>query len=155
MKIITLELALVVGVIAASSAAAAGQAQAPPSEPAHKVFVLSGCLADNPAAPVVFKLTDAASVGQAPTDDRADAGDGKKVYELLPAVGLAESGIAKEELQSHVGKRVEVTVRLAEDTAAPSSPASPSTTTTLPKHEEVPALRYTVTKIKALAPSCA
>ena len=143
-------LALVVsGVIAAR--AAAQQAQAPPSEPAHKVFVLTGCLTDGAAATAAFKLTGAVSVGQAPKEE-AVSPDAKDVYELLPGSGLTDQGIARAELQTHVGKKVEVTKRPVEVVPGPSS-SSPSTASTA-KAEKAAPPRYTVAKIKSLADSC-
>src|SRR5688572_7572230 len=114
MQPIIVGLALIVsGVIAAS--AAAQQAQTPASEPAHKVFVLTGCLTGGTAETAAFKLTGAVPVGQAVPKAGATASpDGKDVYELLPTVGLTEQGIAKAELQKHVGKKVEVTIRPVE-----------------------------------------
>ena len=67
MKPMSVGFALIVaGVTAATSAAQ--QAQAPPSEPAHKIYVLTGCLAGSPAATSPFKLTGAVAVGQAPAE---------------------------------------------------------------------------------------
>ena len=151
MKPTVFGLALVVsGVIAAPSDAQ--QAQAPPSEPAHKVFVLTGCLADSPAATAAFKLTGAVSVGQAPREEGAASPDAKDVYELLPTSGLTEQGIARAELQTHVGKKVEVTVRPVEVVPGPTSSSSSTASTTKP--EKVAPPRYMVAKIKSLADSC-
>lgn len=129
----------------------AQQAPAPVSEPAHKIYVLSGCLAGSSGSTAPFKLTGAVAVGQAPAEvpGSAAANDG---YELLPTTGLTEQGIARQELETHVGKRVEVTVRPVEVAPAKSS-SSPATTSSTAKPQEPPQ-RYTVTKIKALAPSC-
>ena len=83
MKPIVVGLALVVsGVIAAPSIAQ--QAQTPPSEPAHKVFVLTGCLTGSPAETYAFKLTRAVPVGQAPKEESAASPNAKNEYELLP-----------------------------------------------------------------------
>lgn len=150
MKPISVGFALIfAGVTAAISAAQ--QAQAPPSEPAHKVYVLTGCLTGSPAPTAPFKLTGAAAVGQAPTEGLAAGAPKQDMYELLPVTGLTEQGLAREALQTHVGKKVEVTVRPAEVAPVTSSP-SPSTASTA-KPEETPQ-RYTVTQIKTLAASC-
>ena len=148
MKPFVVGLALAVsGVIAAPSIAQ--QAQTPPSEPAHKVFVLTGCLTDSPAATEVFKLTGAVPVGQAPKEGSAASPNAKNEYELVPTSGLTEQGVARPEMLTHVGKRVEVTVRPVE--VVSSSSSSPTASTAKP---EQAAPRYTVTTIKSLADSC-
>jgi hypothetical protein len=130
---------------------------APAAEPAHKVFVLTGCLEGGVAATSVFTLAGAAAVGQAPQATRGgtsptpgSAGTSDS-YELQPIAGIGEQGIKREELQNHVGKRVEVTVRPVE--AAPTVPSSASTDTKV-KPEESSPQRYTVIKITRLADSC-
>jgi len=90
-------------------------------------------------------------VGQAPAEGSAAGAAAQDVYELLPVTGLTEQGLAREALQTHVGKKVGVTVRPAEVAPVTSSP-SPSTAATA-KPEETPQ-RYTVTQIKTLAASC-
>jgi len=82
MKPIIAGIALVfAGLIAAPSAAQ--QSQAPPKEPAHKIYVLTGCLTGGgPAETAPFKLTVAAWVGQAPPERSAASPDAKNVYEL-------------------------------------------------------------------------
>ena len=106
MKPILFGVALALGVLFASPLAAQ-QAQAPPSEPAHKIWVLTGCLTGSPAETAAFKLTGAASVGQAPPEPTTASADGKgkDVYQLLPTSGLTEQGIGRAEMQTHVGKR--------------------------------------------------
>ena len=154
MKPIDSGLALVFsGVIAMIAApSAAQQAQAPASEPAHKVFVVTGCLTGGPAETAAFKLTGAVPIGPAPADRAAASPETKDVYELVPTTGLIEQGIARAELQTHVGKKVEVTVRPVE--VGPGPPASPSAPATTAKVEEQAPPRYTVTKIRPLAGSC-
>jgi hypothetical protein len=149
MKPIVLGLALVFA--SATAATIAAQQAQPPSEPAHKIYVLSGCLGGSPSSTAPFKLTGAVAVGQAPVAGAAST-TGKDGYELLPVAGVTEQGVAREELQLHIGKKVEVTVRPVEVAAPAKSSSSPATPST-PKPEEPPQ-RYTVTKIKALAPSC-
>jgi len=149
MKPIVVGLALVVsGVFAAPSIAQ--QEQKPPSEPAHKVFVLTGCLTASPAATEVFKLTGAVPVGQGPKEDSAASPGAKKEYELLPT-GLTEQGVDRAEMLTHVGKKVELTVRPVEVVSSPS-PSSSSSAPTAKPEQATP--RYTVTTIKSLASSC-
>ena len=131
-------------------------AQQPPAsaaEPAHKVFVLTGCLEGSAAPTSVFKLAGATAVGQAPQATRGGAGGRggtDDTYELLPITSFSEQGIKREELQNHVGRRVEVTVRPVE-----SSPPAPSASTDAKvKPEESSPQRYTVNKITRLADSC-
>ena len=152
MKPIVLGLALVFGG-AIAAAAAAQQAQTPKSEPAHKVFVLTGCLtATTPATADVFKLTGAGVVGQAPPERSAAGPDAKDVYELLATTGLTEQGVGRAEMQTHVGKKVEVTVRPVEVLPGPASKSSSPAPTA--KVEEAAPQRYTVTKITSVAGSC-
>jgi hypothetical protein len=150
MKPILVGLCLVFGGMTAASTSAQ-QPQEQKSEPAHKIYVLTGCLtAGGPAPTAPYKLTGAAAVGQAPAEGKSGTGV-KDEYELLPITGVVEQGVGREELQKHVGKKVEVTVRPVELTPAKSSPSAPSTSTAKP--EEVPQ-RYTVTKIQALTAAC-
>ena len=149
MKPIVAGLALVVsGVIAAPSVAQ--QPQTTPSEPAHKVFVFTGCLTSTAAATEVFKLTGAVPVGQAPKEGLVASPSAKNEYELL-STGLTEQGVARAEMLTHVGKKVEVTVRPVEVVPSPSSSSAPAAPTPNP---EQAARRYTVTAIKSLANSC-
>ena len=149
MKLILVGLALVVAGVTAASVSAQ-QPQEQKTEPAHKVYVLTGCLTGAPAPTASYKLTGVAAVGQAPTEGKPGAGV-KDEYELLPTTGVVEQGLAREELQKHVGKKVEVTVRPVEVAPAKSSPSAATTSTAKP--EETPQ-RYTVTKIQALATAC-
>lgn len=131
---------------------AAQQSQARPAEPAHKVFVLAGCLSANPDASDTFKLTGAVPVGPPPPERPAPSAEPKDVYVLLPTKGLAEQGVARAEMQTHVGKKVEVTVRPVEVSPGPSK--SSSSTPAAEKIEEPTPPRYTVTAIKSVAGSC-
>ena len=152
MKPIVCALAFAFGAIIATPSAAQ-QAQSPPNEPAHKIFVVTGCLTGGgPAETAIFKLTGAVPVGQGPPERSAASPDAKDVYELLPTTGLIEQGIARAELQTHVGKKVEVTVRPVE--VAPGPASSSSTPATTAKVEQTPVQRYTVSKIKSLADTC-
>ena len=131
---------------------AAQQPQARPDQPAHKVFVLTGCLAVNPGASDTFKLTGALLVGQPPPERPAPSSEPKDVYVLLPTTGVAEQGVAREELQTYGGKKIEVTVRPVEVAPGPSS--SPASTPPADKVGEPAPARYTVTAIKSAAGSC-
>jgi hypothetical protein len=120
---------------------------------AHKVFVLNGCL-ESSNAPATFRLTRATVVGQSPAPPPTRSADAaasptQDVYELQPVAQLTDSGLKREELQSHVGKQVEVTIRPIE--VPPPAPALPADTTVKPSQAPQ---RYTVTKIGRLAESC-
>ena len=152
MKPIVSGLALVFGVVIAASSAAQ-QEPKPASEPAHKVFVVTGCLTGGgPAETAPFKLTGAVPVGQAPPEHSASGPDAKGVYELLPTTGVIDQGIGRKELLTHVGKKVEVTVRPVEVAPGPGSP--PSAPATTAKVEDKAPQRYTVSQIKSLADTC-
>ena len=143
----------VVGLTSWIAALSAQQAPSPSSEPAHKIYVMTGCLEVGSAPTSVFRLTGAKNVGQAPPATSAGSTAASRtdmVYELQPVASLSEQGINRETLQSHVGKRVEVTMRPVE--VPPPSPAPPATTTAT--KPEQPAPRYTVAKISRLAESC-
>jgi hypothetical protein len=151
MKPIIAGLALVVGTVIAAPLAAE-QAQAP-SEPAHKIFVLTGCLTGGPADTAAFKLTGAVAVGQAPPKPSAASPDAKDVYELVPVSGISEQGLDRKTLQTHVGKKVEVALRPVEVQPAQASSSSSTTATTAKPQEPAPA-RYTVSKLQALPGAC-
>ena len=130
--------------------------QSPPNEPAHKVYVMTGCLERGSASTLVFKLADATAVGQAPPGDPsntdAEAVAGTRSYDLLPVSSVSEQGINRETLESHIGNRVEVTVRPVEPSIAASSTST--STTTAPKVEQSTPRRYTVVKISKVPGSC-
>lgn len=132
----------------------AQQAQSPPNEPAHKIYVMTGCLELGSTSGTTFRLTGAAPIGQAPTSTGPTAASRTDmVYELQPVASIGEQGISRERLQTHVGKRVEVTVRPVEVAlAAPPSPRA--TATDAAKREEPVPQRYTVVKINQLSESC-
>jgi hypothetical protein len=139
-------------------AALTAQQQPPPTtEPAHKVYVLTGCL-EADTATTSFRLTGASAVGQAPPPARtssASSAETTGVYLLQPVSSIGEQGISRERLQGHVGARVEVTVRPVE--TLPSTPSSTSSTPRDPKDKlpDPAPPRYTVIKISQLADSCA
>ena len=91
---------------------------------------MSGCLEGGSAAMSLFKLADATSIGQMPPADpsNTEVADGTRSYEVLPVSSVSEQGINRETLASHVGSRVEVTVRPME------APTTPSTATTHVDH---------------------
>lgn len=141
--------------LAFSVTAQAQQTATTTNEPAHKIFVLTGCL-EGDAAVQVFKLTGSTAVGQAPpaaagTAPR-NAGSNTNDYLLQPVSSIGEQGVNREQLQSHVGKRVEVTVRPAEIPAPAARPPSTTTTTTAKPEQPAPQ-RYTVVKVARVAES--
>ena len=143
------------------------QAPAPEPAPAHKVYVLTGCLEARADAPSIFTLSKATAIGEAPpaapavgsaaergsvgTSGTTDAGD---MFELQAVSGLTSQGKDEEALKAHAGHRVEVTVRPVEVIAAAPAPAPGGVTTPEQQAEPVPP-RYTVTEIKAVAGTCA
>ena len=133
-------------------AAMAQQPPAPSPEPAHQVYVLTGCLAGS-AATSSFKLTGASAVGQAPPRRASSpsAATTSDEYVLEPVSSIGEQGISRERLQAHAGARVEVTVRPVG--VLPSAPSSVSTDSKDKPGETAPP-RYTVIKINRLADSC-
>ena len=135
-------------------ASAAQRAQTPAPEPAHKVFVLNGCL-EQGAAPAVFKLTNASVIGQAPprpsvTPTSKDA----NVYDLQAAGGVSEEGLSRDKLQAELGARVEVTIRPIEVTAPAQASTARKDAGDKPLDGPEPPQRYTVVKINRLASSC-
>ena len=146
---------LVTGVALVLQVATSLAQQSAPNEPAHKVYVMAGCLARGSASTSVFQLADSTPVGQAPPADPSNKGEveGTQSYDLLPVSSVSEQGINRETLASHVGSRVEVTVRPLEPTAAASGTTSTSTTTAA-KVEQATPRRYTVVKIRKVPGSC-
>jgi hypothetical protein len=135
----------------------AQQQPAREAEPAHKVFVLTGCLNAGADATAAFKLTDASSVGQAPPAGAGEPGavgtSGQKPgYELQPVSGVDAEGIDAEELKAHVGQRVEVTVRPIEVAEAGRSASSPAVEA--PKPVDPGPARFSVTAIKRASGTC-
>src|SRR5688572_452252 len=131
------------------------RAPAPKTEPAHNVFVLTGCLMADEAATPTFKLTDATSIGQPPPGRAGVAGavgtSGEKAsYELRPVSGVNAQGKDAEALKPHVGHRVEVVVRPVEASAPVAGVTSAETAKPV-----APALeRFTVTEIKRATGRC-
>jgi hypothetical protein len=150
MKPIIVGLVMILG--GAAATLAAQQAPPKPNEPAHKVFVLTGCLRAGAPATPAFKLSGAVPVGQAPERPASSSG-ANDVYELQPVSGLTEQGIGKAELDRHAGKKVEVTVRPVE--VAPGPSPSTSSAAQAGKVDDTTPPRYTVTAIKPAPGTCA
>jgi hypothetical protein len=144
------------GVVLILQVAALLAQQSPPNEPAHEVYVITGCLERGSASTSVFTLADATAVGQAPPGDPsntdAEAVAGTRSYDLLPVSSVSEQGITRETLESHAGNRVEVTVRPVETSHATSTKSTPNTTPA--KVEKSTPRRYTVVKISKMLGSC-
>ena len=100
------------------AALTAQQQPAPTTEPAHKVYVLTGCL-EAGTATSSFRLAGGTAVGQAPParTPSASSAETTGVYLLEPVSSIGEQGISRERLQGQVGARVEVTVRPVRDTS--------------------------------------
>jgi hypothetical protein len=140
-----------------SALAAQERLPEPTKEPAHNVFVLTGCL-EKGSSPSAFRLTGASPIGQVPPRSSTSAASTVKeddVYDLQAVTAVSEQGLSPEKLQSEVGARVEVTIRPVEAAAAPA--ASPQTTApdTAKRPADAPRQRYTVVKLNRLAASCA
>jgi hypothetical protein len=127
-------------------------APAAPAEPAHKVYLLTGCLEVGAGAIATFKLTDASPIGRAPsgtTEAGAVGTSGEKLsYVLQPDSGLHGQGLDAEALKARAGQRVEVTVRPVEKLAEAPPPAGQTA-----KFEPAPE-RFTVTAIKRVTGTC-
>jgi hypothetical protein len=151
----TISFATGVGLILQIAAASAQQGA--PNEPAHKVHVISGCLRHSSAATSIFTLTDATVIGQPlpadPSNADADVGAGPRSYDVVPVSSVSEQGINRETLESHVGSRVEVTVRPIEAAQAPSTTTSTSKATAAKIDESLPR-RYTAVTINKVLGSC-
>lgn len=129
------------------------QAAAPPNqvEPAHKVYVVTGCL-ERGAAPSAFRLTRASAVGQVAPPASPD-GRGGNEYDLQATSSVSEQGLSNEKLLPEVGTRVEVTIRPVEGAASPAPPRQ-VTPGAAEKPVETPRPRYTVVMLERLAGEC-
>lgn len=136
--------------------AAAQRTPEPKNEPAHNVFVLTGCL-EKGDAPSSFRLTRASAIGQAPprtnTTPAAET-KGENAYELQATSSVSEQGLSREQLQTDVGARVEITIRPIEAATA-AAPLTTSSAAAEKKPTESPRPRYTVVKISRLDGACA
>ena len=151
--VFAISLALACGI----TTAAAQRTPDPKSEPAHNVFVLTGCL-ERGDAPSSFRLTRASAIGQAPPRTNTapvttDAKD-ENAYELQATSAVSEQGLSREQLQTDVGARVEVNIRPVEATS-PAPPLTTSSAAIEKKPTESPRPRYTVVKLTRLGDSCA
>lgn len=132
-------------------------APTPNAAPAHNVFVLTGCLRAGADATATFKLTEASSIGQ-PTPAEAAKGvavgtSGQKgSFELRPVSGVDAQGLGANALKTHLGHRVEVTVRPVESPAAEPTAGLAGVQTAKPI--EPAAERFTVTAIKRVIGTC-
>jgi hypothetical protein len=134
------------------AAPAAQRTQTPaPNEPAHNVFVLTGCL-ERGDAPTAFRLTQASAIGQTPPRQSTSTPTEPDVYDLQATSTVSEQGFSSEKLQPEVGKRVEVTIRPVE--AALPAPPQPAATNATQKPAESPRPRFSVTKLERVADSC-
>jgi hypothetical protein len=105
-------------------------APTPEAVPAHKVFVLTGCLTAGGDSEG-FKLIDASAIGRDRPNGAAAGAVGtsgqKDTYRLQPVTGVNAEGVDADALKAHAGQRVEVTVRpievLAPATSAANSPS--------------------------------
>jgi hypothetical protein len=150
-------LAMSVAMAFGVTSAAAQQAADSKNEPAHNIFVLTGCL-ERGDAPSSFRLTRASSTHQLPPRSNATvpAKDGKDedAYELKAKSSVSEEGLSEEQLQTDIGARVEVTIRPVE-AAAGAAPLTTSSTAAEKKPTESPRQRYTVIKLARIDGSCA
>ena len=128
------------------------QSPAPPNqvEPAHKVYVVTGCL-ERGSAPSTFRLTRASAVGQIAPPASPD-GEGRNAYDLQATSSVSEQGFSNEKLLPEVGTRVEVTIRPVEQAASPAP--RQVTPGAAEKPVETPRPRYTVVMLERLAGEC-
>ena len=152
MKQTTVAAGLLVACAIGTPAAQRTQSPTPANEPAHNVFLMSGCL-ERGNAPTSFRLTRAKAVGQAPSRPSTTPAWTRQeddVYELQAASSVSEQGLNSEKLQPEVGRRVEMTIRPVEAvSAAPSLPVGAN-----PAEKPVQAQRYTVIKVDRLGDYC-
>ena len=135
------------------AAPAAQRTQTPATnEPAHNVFVLTGCL-ERGDTPTAFRLTQASPVGQTPPRPSTSTQTEADVYDLQATSAVSEQGFSSEKLQPEVGKRVEVTIRPVE-AALPAPPQPAATNANTQKPAESPRPRFSVTKLERLTDSC-
>jgi hypothetical protein len=133
-------------------------APTPEAAPAHKVFVLTGCLEAGGGATAAFKLTDASPIGQSIPAPAAGAGgvgtSGQKAaYELQPVSGLDAKGMDAAALRAHAGQRVEVTLRPI-DIAPAAAPSAGNPAVQGAKPVDPAPERFSVSAIKRVTGSC-
>ena len=160
----TATLLLVTLYAAGGNHAADAGVQASQPETAHKTVLLTGCLQKTAAEPG-FALTRAETLSHTTPEQVSTpaVGTGGKTpqepvsYELRPASGIGENGVSAKALEQHVGSRVEITARPAEQ--APPSTSSSKVITPAPQpppqtQEPQQKIRLTVTAIKPLGSTC-
>jgi hypothetical protein len=136
----------------------AAQAQQP-NEPAHKTMLLTGCLHPGPDRQI-FKLSDATllapatSINGSSSPQAAGTVGGIPEYELTTEGSVHRSGPERVDLNSYVGRRVEVTARPPEIAPSPNSASSNSAVRTDAKADEQKPPRLIVTAIKQASSSC-
>ena len=134
----------------------AQQQPAPKAEPAHNVFVVTGCLMAGANATTTFKLTDATPIGQAraaAAEPGAVGTSGEKAsYELRPVSGVGAQGLDADALKAHLGHRVEAVIRPIES-PAPAVTATAGAVGAVKPIEPAPE-RYTVTTMKRAVGRC-
>ena len=133
------------------AAPAAQRTQTAANEPAHNVYVLTGCL-ERGNSPTAFRLTRASTVGQAPPRQGTSTQTEPDVYEVQAVSSVSEQGFSSEKLQPEVGTRVELTIRPVE--AALGAPPQPASANAAEKPAESPRPRFSVHKLERLADSC-
>jgi hypothetical protein len=157
MKRIVLGTVVAVAWCVAAPLAQQQPANAPTTEPAHNVFVLTGCIAAAAEPAAAFNVTDASFIGQRPAARSAEAGAAgtsgqKAAYQLRPVTGVDAQGLDADELKAHLGRRVEMLVRPVEPQAAP--PTTQPAGVQPAKPVEPPAEQFTVTEIRRVIGSC-
>jgi hypothetical protein len=152
MKQTTVAAGLMVACAIGTPAAQRTEPPTPATEPAHNVYLMSGCL-ERGDAPTSFRLTRAKAVGQAPPRPSASPAWSRQedeAYELQATSSVSEQGLSSEKLQPEVGRRVEMTIRPVEAvSAAPSLPVGAN-----PEEKPVRLQRYTVIKLDRLGDFC-
>ena len=135
------------------AAPAAQRTQPATNEPAHNVFVVTGCL-ERGSQPSTFQLTRASAVGQLPPrPSTSTTTKDEDLYELQATSSVSEQGLSNEKLQPEVGTRVEMTIRPIE-AATSAAPPQTASTNAAAKPAESARQRYTVIKFERLADSC-
>jgi hypothetical protein len=155
---------ILLGIIVAMAGSVAvpfAQEQPSPSskaaEPAHNVFVLTGCIREGSETTPTFKLTDASSIGQ-PVPGRAAGSTAvgtsgqKDSYELRPVSGIDSQGLDAKALMAHLNERVELVARLIE-TPAPAPPTGAALAQAAKPTEPAPQ-RFSVTEIRRVLGTC-
>jgi hypothetical protein len=135
-------------------------ARTEPAQPvdAHKTMMLTGCLVAGGDAST-FRLTNAVPNAQATAvQPQAVATAGQRaVYELKAETRLDAPAVAPVDLKTFIGKKVEVTARPDDTTAAPAPAKAAGQPTTDPdpgKPADEKVERLMVTAVKQVAATC-